>query len=164
MHCDIGISGKYIKLNTDLQWIAYVRRPGEEHAPKGLAKLLADCSRFQDIVTTNFKEQLTGNELFRNSIEQAKKEGLKPMLYTHPLGTFGHGAGPLIGIYDNQGFVEVKGERPVESSTCYALELNISGSLPEWDNQEVFMYREEDICFNEKVSFINGRQTNLIEI
>jgi hypothetical protein len=36
--------------------------------------------------------------------------------------------------------------------------------LPEWDNQEVFIYREEDIYFNEKVSFINGRQTELIEI
>lgn len=164
LHCDIGISGKYIKLNTDMQWVAYMLEPDEKHAPKGLTELLACCSRFQDIVISNFKNQLSGNELFANAILQAKKEGLKPMLYTHPLGTFGHGAGPLIGIYDNQGFVEVKGERPVENSTCYALELNISGSLPEWDNQEVFIYMEEDICFNDKASFVQGRETGLIEI
>lgn len=164
LHCDIGISGKYIKLNTDLQWVAYMLRPDEEHAPKGLADLMALCNRFQDIVMSNIKNRLSGNEVFANAIEQAKKEGLKPMLYTHPLGTFGHGAGPLIGLYDAQSFVKIKGERPVENSTCYALELNISGSLPEWDNQEVFMYREEDIYFNEKASFILGREAELVEI
>jgi hypothetical protein len=164
LHCDIGITGKYIRLHTDMQWIAYVRKPGEEHAPKGIATLLSSCNRFQDIVMSNFEARLTGNELFSNAIEQAKKEGLKPMLYTHPLGTFGHGAGPLIGLYDAQGFIKVRGERPVENNTCYALELNISGNLPEWDKQEVFIYLEEDIYFDKNAAFINGRETELMEI
>lgn len=164
LHCDIGISGKYVRLNTDLQWLAYVRKPGEEHAPEGLVKLLAYGNRFQDIVTANFKAHLTGNDIYTNAIEQAKQEGLKPMLYTHPLGTFGHGVGPLIGLYDAQGSVPIRGERPVENNTCFALELNICGNLPEWNDQEVYAYLEEDIYFAKKASYIHGRQTELIEI
>lgn len=164
LHCDIGIIGKYIQLHTDMQWLAYVLKPGEEYVPKGLIELLSCGNRFQDIVASNLKDQLSGNEVFANAIEQAKKEGLKPMLYSHPLGIFGHGAGPTIGLYDNQGFVKGSGERTVENSTCYALELNICDHLKEWDNQEVFIYLEEDIYFNKKVSFINGRQTEFIVI
>lgn len=164
LHCDIGITGKYIRLHTDIQWLAYIRKPNEASVPKGLLELFASCNRFQDIVASNFKAQLTGNELFVNAITQAKDEGLTPMLYSHPLGAFGHGAGPTIGLYDVQGYVKGGGEYPIEDRTCYALELNICGSLPEWDNQEVFIYREEDIYFDKEVLFIHGRQTKLIEI
>ncbi len=164
LHCDIGITGKYIRLHTDIQWLAYIRKPSEASTPKGLTDLFTNCNHFQDIVTSNFKAQLTGNELFVNAITQAREEGLKPMLYSHPLGTFGHGAGPTIGLYDVQDFVKGSGEYPLENRTCYALELNICGSLPEWDNQIVFIYREEDIFFNKEVSFIHGRQTEFIEI
>jgi Xaa-Pro aminopeptidase len=164
LHCDIGIIGKYVQLHTDIQWLAYVKKQGEEHAPKGIAELLALSNRFQDIAACSFKNQLSGNEVFVNAIKQAKDEGLQPMLYSHPLGTFGHGAGPTIGLYDNQVFVKGSGERPVENSTCYALELNISSCVPEWNNQEAFAYLEEDIYFDEKADFISGRQTELIEI
>lgn len=164
LHCDIGITGKYIRLHTDIQWLAYIQKPNETSAPKGLLDLFASCNRFQDIAASNFEAQLTGNELFVNAITQAKEEGLTPMLYSHPLGTFGHGAGPTIGLYDVQGFVAGNGDYPIESKTCYALELNICGSLPEWNNQNVFIYREEDIYFDKEVHFVHGRQTELIEI
>lgn len=164
LHCDIGLVGRYAQLNTDMQWIAYVRKPGEEDVPEGITHLLQQGNRFRDIVSGNFKDQITGNDLFFTSMEQAKAEGLIPMLYTHPIGTFGHGAGPVIGLYRNQGFIEIRGERPVELETCYALELNIHGPLPEWDNQEVAMYLEEDIYFDGTVKYLNGRQEEIIKI
>jgi hypothetical protein len=164
LHCDIGIIGKYVRLHTDIQWLAYVKKQGEEHAPVGISELLTLGNKFQDIAAGNFKDQLSGNEVFLNSIRQAMDEGLKPMLYSHPLGTFGHGAGPTVGLYDNQVFVKGSGERPVENNTCYALELNICSSVPEWGGQEVYAYLEEDIYFEVRAGFINGRQTELIEI
>lgn len=164
LHCDIGIAAKYIRLHTDIQWLAYVGKTDDGSAPIGLKELFASCNRFQDIVTSNFQAQSTGNDVFAKSITQAKESGLKPMLYTHPLGTFGHGAGPLIGLYDAQGFVDGSGEYLIQNKTCYALELNICGNLTEWDNQDVFIYREEDIYFDKEVRFIHGRQTELIEI
>lgn len=164
LHCDVGILGTFVQLNTDMQWVAYVRKPGEEHAPEELCQLLAKGNRFQDIVASSFKELAAGNDVFAASIAQAKAEGLKPMLYTHPLGTFGHGAGPTIGRYDHQAFVEGCGERPVENETCYALELNVHEDLALWGGQEVYMYLEEDIYFNENVQFVHGRQTEMIEL
>lgn len=35
IHCDIGINGLYVHLHTDMQWVAYVCRPGETEAPAG---------------------------------------------------------------------------------------------------------------------------------
>ncbi len=164
LHCDIGIVGKYLQLHTDLQWLAYVLKPGEYNSPKGLGELFSLGQRFQDIVSTSFNYDLSGNEVFTKAVEKAKEEGLAPMLYSHPLGTFGHGAGPTLGLYDNQGFVSGSGERLLEDRTCFALELNVRGNLPEWDNQEVFMYMEEDIYLNGTVSYIHGRQKELINI
>lgn len=164
LHCDIGVFCKYLALHTDMQWLCYIHHSGEAHAPAGIASLLEKGNRFQDIVAGNFAYGRVGNDVFAASLEQAKTEGLKPMLYTHPLGTFGHGAGTTVGQYDRQSFIEERGERPIENETCYALELNIHDNVPEWDNQEVFAYLEEDIYFDGKVEFVRGRQTKLIEI
>ena len=86
------------------------------------------------------------------------------MLYTHPLGTFGHGAGPSIGQYGNQGFLAGHGERPVEDKTCYALELNVYDDVKLWDGQEVFMYLEEDIYKDGAVEYLDGHQERLLLI
>lgn len=164
LHCDIGVSCKFINLHTDMQWVCYVRKPEEDSAPKGLRDLLVKGNRLQDIVTSKFKYGKTGNDVFFESINQAKEEGIKPMIYSHPIGTFGHGSGTSIGRYDLQGFLEGCGECPIENETCYALELNVCDKLSEWDGQNVYMYLEEDIYFNSDVSYILGRQKEIIEI
>ncbi len=162
LHCDIGINGVYVHLHTDMQWVAYVRKEGEETAPADLQKLLDAGNRFRDIVRAEMQTGRKGNDIFASAMEKAKAEGLKPMLYTHPLGTFGHGAGPSIGMYTNQGFVPGTGERCVEDETCYALELNVCGDVPCWDNQNVFMYLEEVVCNSGGVDYVDGHQTQLM--
>ena len=77
------------------------------------------------------------------------------MLYTHPIGYYGHGAGPTIGLYDNQGFVEGAGEVKLRDNTCHALELNITHAVPEWDGQEVAFYMEETITFTVGKTYFN---------
>lgn len=162
LHCDIGVVGKFIQLHTDMQWVAYVLCPNEQEAPQELLNLVKQCNRFQDIVTESFADQRTGNEVFDLAITKGRQEGLNPMLYTHPLGTFGHGAGPSIGRYDLQGFLKGTGQRPIEQNTCYALELNVHNFIKEWDNQKVFMYLEEGIYFENSVEYLQPRQTKLI--
>ena len=110
------------------------------------------------------KEGVLGNEVFAAAMDRAKAEGIQPMLYTHPLGTFGHGSGPTIGLYSNQGFVPGNGERPVENQTCYALELNVFDDAAVWGGQQVFMYLEEDICKDGKVDYLDGHQERLMLI
>jgi len=164
IHCDIGINGIYVQLHTDMQWVGYILKDGEKEAPEEFSKLLAKGNRLQDIVRENIRVCATGNEAFIKSIETAKTEGLNPMVYTHPIGTFGHGAGPIIGQYDNQSYIPGAGERTIEDKTCYALELNVSDNIKAWDNQLVFMYLEEDILKDGTVDFLDGRQEKLILI
>ncbi len=145
LHTDMGLT--YLNLNTDTQRLAYVLKDGETEIPAGILAGFRKGMRFQDIVLENYKEGLSGNEIFFNSVEQAKAEGIRPMLYTHPIGMYGHAAGPTIGLYDNQGFVPARGERKLYKNTCYALELNVTESVPEWDGQDVCFMMEETIAY-----------------
>jgi len=160
LHCDMGTS--YLGLTTDTQEHAYVLRQGEEDAPKGLRDALAQGNRLQDIFLGEFQELRTGNQILAAALKKAKDEGLKPSIYTHPLGFHGHAAGPTIGLWDKQDGVPGEGDYPLFFDTCFSIELNIRASVPEWDNQEVQIALEEDAAFTRAGTFfIDGRQTKL---
>ena len=143
IHTDWGI--EYMGLHTDSQRLGYLLKDDETEIPAGILEGLKTGNRFQDIVRDNFITGRTGNEIFAAAVEQAKAEGIRPMLYTHPIGFYGHGAGPTIGLWDNQGFVAGAGEIKLYDNTCHALELNITHSIPEWNGQDVAFYIEETI-------------------
>lgn len=156
LHVDFGIT--YLRLNTDQQQHAYVLKPGETEAPASLVQALANGNRLQDILTANFKAGRSGNEVLRLSREQAIEEGIKPSIYTHPLGFHGHAAGPTIGMWDAQEGLPVKGDYPVYPDTAYSIELNAATYIPEWD-KEIRIMLEEDAFFDgESVEYIDGRQ------
>lgn len=163
IHTDWGI--EYMGLHTDSQRLGYLLKDGEAEIPAGILKGFATGNRFQDIVRENYVTGLTGNEIFARSMNQAKAEGIRPMLYTHPIGYYGHGAGPTIGLWDNQGFVPGAGEVKLYDDTCYALELNVTYSVPEWDGQDVAFYMEETITFTGgKTCFNDDRRDIMIKI
>jgi Xaa-Pro aminopeptidase len=163
LHCDFGIS--YLKLDTDTQQHAYVLRPGETDAPRGLKDALAQGNRLQDILLGEMKEGLTGNQILAAALKRAKDEGLKPSIYTHPLGVHGHAAGPTIGLWDMQGGVPGPGDYPLFADTVYSIELNVRASVPEWGGQDVQIALEQDAAFGRSgPSFLDRRQTALILI
>jgi Xaa-Pro aminopeptidase len=156
IHVDFGIT--YLRLNTDQQQHAYVLKPDETEAPAGLVKALATSNRLQDILTDNFKVGRSGNEILRLSRHQAIAEGIKPSIYTHPLGFHGHGAGPTIGMWDAQEGLPIKGDYPMYPDTAYSIELNAASYIPEWD-KEIRIMLEEDAFFNgDNVKYIDDRQ------
>jgi Xaa-Pro aminopeptidase len=159
LHVDFGIT--YLRLNTDTQQHAYVLKAGESKAPKGLRNALAEGNKLQDIVTDNFKEGRSGNEILASALEQAIDQGIKPSIYTHPIGYHGHGAGPTIGLWDQQDGVPGKGDYPLYPNTAHSIELNATVNIPEW-NKEIRIMLEEDAFFNgDSVRYIDGRQTEL---
>ena len=91
LHLDFGIT--YLRLNTDTQQHAYVLKQNEKKAPEYLVKALQKGNRLQDIFTNLFAAGKTGNEILKQAREVAIAEGLKPTIYTHPIGYHGHGAG-----------------------------------------------------------------------
>lgn len=162
LHCDFGIT--YLRLNTDTQQHAYVLRAGETEAPVYLKKAFANGNRLQDIFTNNFAEGKTGNAVLKESREQAIKEGIKPSIYTHPIGYHGHAAGTTLGMWDSQGGVPVNGDYPLHLNTAYSIELNAATFVKEW-NKEIRIMLEEEAYFDQTgVNYIDGRQTDLILI
>jgi hypothetical protein len=162
LHVDFGI--KYLRLNTDTQQHAYVLMPGETDAPEYLKSALQSANRLQDIFTGNFKPGKTGNEVLKESRAQAISEGIKPSIYTHPLGYHGHAAGTTLGMWDSQEGVPGSGDYPLHLNTAYAIELNAATYIAEWD-KEIRIMLEEDAFFSEQgVQYIDGRQKEFILI
>jgi hypothetical protein len=65
-------------------------------------------------------------------------------VYSHPIGLNGHGAGPLIGLWDYQEGVPGRGDAPVVASMWFSIELQATTTVAEWDGQPVRMAQEED--------------------
>ena len=159
LHVDFGIT--YLGLNTDTQQHAYVLKNNEDDAPKGLHEALATGNRLQDILTDNFRSNRSGNEILKAAREQAITEGIRPSIYTHPIGFHGHAAGPTIGLWDQQEGVPGKGDYPLYANTAHSIELNATVNIPEW-NKDIRIMLEEDAFFDgEEVRYIDGRQTEL---
>ena len=158
LRCDVGVT--YLGLNSDIQESAYVLRPNEEDVPQGLKEAFKKGNRLQDILTSEFIEKRTGNEVLAAAVQKAKAEGLKPLIYSHPLGYHGHAAGPRIGFSDMQGGVPGIGDYPLFYDTVYAIELNVRATIPEWGKQEVTIALEEDAVFTSHgIYYLDGRQT-----
>lgn len=162
IHVDFGIS--YLGLKTDTQQLAYVLKPGEMDAPEGLKEALSIGNRLQDILTSQFKTGRSGNEILDLARKKAINEGITPSIYTHPIGFYGHGAGPTIGLWDQQEGVEGKGDYKMYPNTAYSIELNATVFIPEW-NKKIPIKLEEDAFFTgDTVRYIDDRQTELLLI
>lgn len=162
LHVDFGIS--YLRLNTDTQQHAYVLLENEQSAPLYLQNAFEMGNRVQDIFTNNFKQGRSGNEVLKMSRAEAIKKGLRPTIYTHPLGYHGHAAGTTLGMWDSQGGVAGSGDYPLHLNTTYSIELNAAVDLKEW-NKEIRIMLEEDAFFDETgVWYLDGRQEKLLLI
>ncbi|HEY5615102.1 MAG TPA: Xaa-Pro aminopeptidase [Bacteroidota bacterium] len=159
LHCDFGIYA--MRLATDTQHMGYVLREGESDVPAGIKKSLANSNRLQDILLENMTVGLSGNEILANTLAQMNKEGITGTVYTHPIGEHGHGAGPLIGLWDRQMGVPGRGDTPLLPSTWHSIELQATTAVSEWDNQSVSSAQEEEAEVTEDgtVRWVLKRQT-----
>ncbi len=162
LHCDFGIT--YLRLNTDCQQMAYVLKQDETAAPQFLEEAFEKANQLQDILTGNFETGKSGNQILSESLNQAREEGLKPMIYTHPLGLYGHSAGTTIGMWDSQEGVPGSGKYRLNENTVYAIELNTSVFLEEWNQEIRIMLEEAGFWGAHGFRYVNGRQEELILI
>lgn len=154
---DFGIT--YLGLNTDTQHLAYVLRPGERDAPEGLRAGMAAANAVQDAVTAAFRTGRTGNQILVAAREAAIARGLKPTIYSHPIGFHGHAAGSAIGFWDDQQ-PSPRGAHPLRPMTAWSIELSATQAVPEWGGQAVPFRLEEDAWFDgTRVRYLDGRQT-----
>jgi Xaa-Pro aminopeptidase len=163
VHCDVGLAS--LGLKTDTQRNGYVLRPGETATPAGLREALRTGNRMQDLTIAALTVGRTGNEILAAARAAAAAEGIEADVYSHPVGFHGHGAGPVIGQWDEQDGVRGAGDYPVHADTVYALELAVRRPVPEWGGQCVRMALEQGIAVSaDGVEYLAGRQTELILI
>lgn len=143
LHCDTGIVA--LRLQTDTQHLAYVLKDGESDAPAGLKAALAHSNRLQDIVLAEIRPGRTGNEVLRAAQSKMREAGIDGTIYSHPIGLNGHGAGPLIGLWDHQEGVSGRGDHAVIGGEWFAVELQATTPVSEWGGQRVRSAQEEDI-------------------
>lgn len=157
IHSDVGV--RYLRLNSDHQQHAYVRRSGEQDAPEALRKLLAEGNRLQDVFMSEFRRGLTGNQLLANILARARGEGIpNPRVYSHSLGLFLHEPGPLIGLPWEQERCPGRGDVALEYNNCFTMELSVQDDLPGWG--QVTLSMEEDVAYTRQgCRPIDGRQT-----
>ncbi len=133
-----------LNLHTDTQHLGYVLRAGELEAPAGLRQCLANSNRLQDMLLRHMQPGLTGNAILANTLGEMRDAGIDGTVYTHPIGDHGHGAGPLIGRWDGQEGVPVRGDALLLPSTWHSIELQATTPIPEWGGKPASCRQEEE--------------------
>jgi len=139
---DFGVIGE--RLKTDTQHLGYVLKEGETDVPAGLTACMAASNRMQDLTLEEMKPGQTGNEALAAVLSRMKDEGITGSLYSHPIGDHGHGAGPLIGLWDRQEGVPGRGDAKIRPSTWFSIELQATVPIPEWGGKTASCRQEEE--------------------
>jgi Xaa-Pro aminopeptidase len=159
LHCDFGVTA--LGLNTDTQHMGYVLRNGERDVPPGLKGALAASNRLQDLLLAEMRPGRSGNEVLAATLAAMRAAGINGTVYTHPIGDRGHGAGPLIGLWDHQEGVPGRGDVPLLANTWFSIELQASTPVLEWGGQVVRSAQEEDaeLGADSRMRWVRRRQT-----
>lgn len=155
---DYGLTA--MRLATDTQHVGYVLREGETGPPAGIVAALENSKKMQDIVMARMTVGRTGNEVLAEALKEIRALGIKGTVYSHPIGDHGHGAGPLIGLWDRQQGVPGRGDVKLIPNTWFSIELSSRTPVAEWGNQELFVGMEEDamVGADGKIRWVLGRQ------
>ncbi len=154
IHVDFGLN--YMGLSTDWQKHAYILKKGEKDAPDGLKNALKNTNRLQDVLFEKARVGMTGAEVYDAAMAQIKRENIEAMIYSHPIGTHGHGLGASIDFRRTIGGAEER----FRLGSYTSIELNTSTIVPEWNNQKVTIMGEDDAFMTEKgFEFFRPRQT-----
>jgi hypothetical protein len=136
-------------LHTDTQHLGYVLRPGESEPPAGLRACLATSNRLQEILMAEMRPGRTGNQALKAARAVMSRASIDGTLYTHPIGDHGHGAGPLVGLWDRQEGVPVRGDLQIRPGTWFSIELQATSAIPEWDGRRLACRQEEEAWLDE---------------
>lgn len=156
IHIDCGLI--YMGLSTDWQKQAYILKEGERDAPVGLKNALKNTNALQDAIFKAARTGMTGTEVYDAAMAEMKRQNIEAMIYSHPIGTQGHGLGASID------FRRALGSSPerIRLGSYMSIELNTSTKVPEWNDQKVTIMAEDDAFMTENgYEFFRPRQTEL---
>lgn len=160
IHVDFGV--RLMGLVTDQQHLAYVLRPGETAAPKGLQEAFRQSAVVAKIYAEELKPGTAGTDVKMNVERRAKNEGIDALAYGHTQGNWVHGVGART-VYDWPDRYGIFAVKPVKVREFWSIEFRTLSSIPEWGGQMVPMPREEDAWIDDdgEAHFLSGPQKEL---
>lgn len=160
IHVDFGV--KLMGLVTDQQHVAYVLHSDETEAPIGLREAFAQSERVAEIYTEELQPGRAGFEVKEIVERRARQEGFDALIYGHTQGNWVHGVGArtVFNWPERYGIFAIK---PVGTREFWSIEFRVTAAIPEWDDQQVPIPREEDAWIDEhgKVTYLTGPQKGL---
>lgn len=150
LHTDFGVD--LMGIVTDQQKMAYVLEPGESAPPQGLQDLFAQSVRVAEIVSEELRPGALGYEVKERAEARAREEGIDALVYSHAQGSWVHDAGAWA-IFDWPERYGDHPREPVRPTEFWSVEFAVTGSVAEWDDQEVRIAREEDGWVTEEGDF-----------
>ena len=139
-------------------------RPGETRAARRAARRrCANSNRLQDLLLERMRPGRTRQRGARRHAgrDEGGRHRRAPST-RHPIGDHGHGAGPLIGLWDRQqADARAAATSLLLPSTWFSIELQATTPVPEWGNQPVRSAQEEDAVLGEdgQMAWVLERQT-----
>lgn len=156
IHIDCGLN--YMGLSTDWQKHCYILEKGERDVPTGMKQALKNTNALQDAIFAVARPGMTGAEVYDAAMADMKRQNIEAMIYSHPIGTHGHGLGASI---DFRRAITGAAER-FRLGSYTSIELNTSTKLPEWDDQKITIMGEDDAVMTERgFEFMRPRQTSI---
>lgn len=142
VHIDVGFN--YLGLASDWQKVAYILRPGEVTVPPGLELALRNGNRTQEALRTSARPGMTGHEAAAATLAALAGVDFTPSIYSHPIGTHGHGMGPQVNARG-----AVLGPPPARDSrlrlgSYRSIELSATTRIPEWNDGALTIPFEDD--------------------
>ena len=158
VHVDFGIS--YMGFDTDWQKMAYVLKPGERDAPESFKRAMANTNTLQDaVMLRHARPGFTGGSVFTNTMTEMKQRGIEAMVYSHPIGTQGHGLGASIDFRSPLRSDTTAQNSRLRLGSYISIELNTATPIPEWNGKKLFVMMEDDAFLTEQgFRFFRPRQ------
>lgn len=139
VHVDFGITA--LGLSTDWQKMAYVLKDGEQDAPEGLKRALANTQALQDaLMLRASRPGRSSADVYDDTLAEMKAKGIEAKVYSHPLGAQGHALGASI---DFRAASRQEAPRLLRKGSYLAVELNTVTAVPEWGGQQVAVMQED---------------------
>jgi Xaa-Pro aminopeptidase len=174
---DAGL--RFLHFQTDMKRSAYVLRPGETEAPRGMQKALAAANAVTDRLIANMHPGRLGHEAWSMTMAGLNEDGYETAyamgssagptmpevgIYCHSVGTSVHDIGARTAENNPHAFGDRVGY-PLALNNWYSIEHHTSTPIAEWDYRTLRVNTEEDSMLTERgIEFFVPRQTEWLLI
>lgn len=142
VHLDCGFN--YMGLASDWQKVAYILPAGQTTVPAGLEVALHNAMRTRETLRTVARPGMTGYATAEATVSALAGVAFTPSIYSHPIGTHGHGVGPSINARGAILPAPPERDSPLRPGSYRSIELSATTPVPEWNGGQLIIPFEDD--------------------